>query len=68
MTSDEIKKGIDLYNKMLKEHFGSLYYKSACDRYRKFKHDMAEKYDVATIKIHNEILSNRSISREGDER
>lgn len=53
---------------MLKEHFGSLYYKSACDRYKKFKHNMAEKYNTATSKIHNEILSNRNISKETEQR
>ena len=68
MTLDEIKKGTGLYNKMLKEHFGSLYYKSACDRYKKFKHNMAEKYNITTIKIHNEILSNRNISKETEQR
>lgn len=68
MTQEEIKRGIDLYNKMTIEHYGSLHYKSARDRYRKFKSEMAEKYNVESIRIHNDILSNRQIDKGGEER
>jgi hypothetical protein len=59
MTSVEIQEGIDLYNEMAKEHYGSMFYKSARNRFEKFIHKMSKKYNVEYIKVRNDILSNK---------
>lgn len=63
MNNEELNRGKELYDKMVKTRYGTVYYKTAQKRYTEFKDKISKKYNTTLDDVHNQILSSRKTDR-----